>query len=73
MRNRVYTSMEEIDKDLKILQLRRQISQEEIKGGYSRLKQRLEPPEFISALGGSVIKNALITWLVSFILKKFRT
>ena len=43
MKNRVYTSFEEVDKDLKVLSLRRQIAHEEIKGDLMDIKSHFEP------------------------------
>jgi len=72
MKNRIYTSFEEVDKDLKLLDLRRQIAQEEIKGDLIDIKKRFEPPEVLSFLRDGVLKKLLFSWLLGFIIRKFR-
>jgi len=72
MKNRIYTSFEEVDKDLKLLSLRRQIAQEEIKGDLIDIKSRFEPPELLSFLRDGVLKKLLFSWLVGFIIRKIR-
>lgn len=72
MKNRQYTSFEEVDRDLKILSLRRQIAEEEIKGNLGDLKRRFEPASIFSSLGEGVIKKFLISWVLGFLLRKIR-
>ncbi|TNF72626.1 MAG: hypothetical protein EP302_04935 [Bacteroidetes bacterium] len=72
MKNRIYTSFEEVDKDLKVLNLRRQIAQEEIKGDLADIKSRFEPPELLSFIRDGILKKLLLSWLVGFILRKIR-
>ena len=72
MKNKVYTSFEEVDKDLRVLKLRRQIAQEEIKGDLIDIKQRFEPPEVLSFLRDGVFKKLFFSWLVGFIIRKIR-
>lgn len=72
MKNRIYTSFEEVDKDLKLLSLRRQIAQEEIKGDLLDIKSHFEPPEVLSFLRDGVLKKLLFSWLIGFIIRKFR-
>lgn len=72
MKNRIYTSFEEVDRDLKVLNLRRQIAREEIKGDLIDIKQRFEPPEVLSFLRDGVLKKLLFSWLVGFIIRKIR-
>ena len=72
MKNREYSSFEEVDKDLRILQLRREIAQEEIKGNLGDLKQRFEPASLFTALGEGVLKRLVISWVLGFLLRKFR-
>jgi len=72
MKNREYSSFEEVDKDLRILQLRREIAQEEIKGNLGDLKQRFEPASFFTAFGEGVLKRLVISWVLGFLLRKFR-
>ncbi len=72
MKNKIYTSFEEVDKDLKVLNLRRKIAQEEIKGDLLDIKSHFEPPEILSFLRDGILKKLLLSWLVGFILRKFR-
>ena len=72
MKNKIYTSFEEVDKDLKVLNLRRKIAQEEIKGDLLDIKSHFEPPEILSFLRDGVLKKLLLSWLVGFILRKIR-
>ena len=72
MNNRIYTSFEEVDKDLEVLSLRRQIAQEEIKGDLIDIKSRFEPPEILSVLRDGVLKKLLFSWLIGFVSGKYR-
>ena len=72
MKNKIYTSFEEVDKDLKVLNLRRKIAQEEIKGDLLDIKSHFEPPEILSFLRDGILKKLLLSWLVGFILRKIR-
>ncbi len=72
MKNRVYTSFEEVDKDLKVLSLRRQIAHEEIKGDLRDVKSHFEPPELLSSLRDGFLKKLFFSWLVGFIFRRFR-
>ncbi len=62
---RVYSSFEEIDKDLKILKLQTEIDKEEIKLSIDRTKQGFSPMSFIGSAVGSIIQKALILKAVS--------
>ena len=72
MKNRIYTSFEEVDKDLQVLNLRRQIAREEIKGDLIDIKSHFEPPEMFSFLRDGVLKKLLFSWLFGYIFRKFR-
>jgi hypothetical protein len=72
MKNRIYTSFKEVDRDLKVLSLRRQIAREEIKGDVIDIKKRFEPPELLSYLRDGVLKKLLFSWLVGFVIRKIR-
>ena len=72
MKNKIYTSFEEVDKDLKVLNLRRKIAQEEIKGDLLDIKSHFEPPEILSFLRDGILKKLLLSWLVGFVLRKIR-
>ncbi|MCF8713623.1 hypothetical protein JM658_02190 [Joostella atrarenae] len=56
---KVYTSFEEIDKDLKILRLKKDISKEEIKLNYNGLKEDLGFLSVVGKAANFVIKNVL--------------
>lgn len=72
MKGRVYTSFEEVDKDLRILQLKREIAREQVKGEVVGVKRFFEPPELFSFLGEGIVKKMLLSWLVAFVLRRFR-
>ena len=72
MKNRIYTSFEEVDKDLKVLSLRRKIAQEEIRGDLIDIKKHFEPPEILSVLRDGVLKKLFFSWLIGMILRKIR-
>lgn len=57
---RVYSSFDEIDKDLKILKLQTEIDKEEIKLSLDQTKQQLSPMSLIGSTVGSIIQKALI-------------
>jgi hypothetical protein len=69
---KTYTSFEEVDKDLKILDLRRQIAKEQVKGNLSRIKQQLQPPEILSFLGSGVLKKLIISSVFGYIVRRLR-
>lgn len=72
MNSKQYTSFEEVDRDLKILQLRRQIAQEELKGDIGDLKSMFEPPQLFASFGEGFLKKLLISWLMGFLLRRVR-
>lgn len=68
-----YTSFKEIDRDLTILQLKRDIAAEELKADFRNLKESLEPRELLSDLvGGDVLKKFLFSWAMGYLLRKIR-
>ncbi|MGB5402356.1 DUF6327 family protein [Robiginitalea sp.] len=69
---KTYDSFEEVDKDLKILDLRRQIAQEQVKGNVSNIKEGLQPPEILSILGSGMLKKLIISSLLGYVLRRFR-
>ncbi len=69
---KTYDSFEEVDKDLKILDLRRQIAQEQVKGNVSSIKEGLQPPEILSILGSGMLKKLIISSLLGYVLRRFR-
>ena len=62
---RIYSSFDEIDKDLKILELQTEIDKEEIKLSLDQTKEQLSPMSLIGSTVGSVIQKALILKAVS--------
>ncbi|MDG3584178.1 MULTISPECIES: DUF6327 family protein [Galbibacter] len=56
---RIYTSFEEIDKDLKVLKLQKEIHKEEIKLNYNGLKDDLGFLNVIGKTTGYIVKRAL--------------
>ena len=69
---KTYDSFEEVDKDLKILDLRRQIAQEQVKGNVSSIKEGIQPPEILSILGSGMLKKLIISSLLGYVLRRFR-
>ncbi len=65
---RVYSSFEEIDKDLKILKLQTEIDKEEIKLSIDQTKDSLSPISLIGSTIGSIIQKALVLKAVSKII-----
>lgn len=65
---RVYSSFEEIDKDLKILKLQTEIDKEEIKLSVDQTKESLSPMSLIGSTIGSIIQKALVLKAVSKII-----
>ncbi|MDX1543641.1 MAG: DUF6327 family protein [Christiangramia sp.] len=62
---RVYSSFEEIDKDLQILKLQTEIDKEEIKLSLDQAKEGLSPVSIIGSTIGSIIQKALVLKAVS--------
>ncbi|RNL78225.1 hypothetical protein ED312_19370 [Sinomicrobium pectinilyticum] len=56
---KVYTSFEEVNKDLKVLRLQKDISREEIKASYYGLKDDLGFLNVIGKTTGFILKRAL--------------
>ena len=69
---KTYESFEEVNKDLKILDLRRQIALEQVKGDVASIKEALQPPEILSVLSSGVLKKFIISTLIGFVLRRFR-
>lgn len=65
MRTREYTSFQDIDADLKILQLRRDIDKETIKYQLQEAKSKVYPTNLLGGVGNIVQKIA-----VAFIARK---
>ncbi|SDR92127.1 DUF6327 family protein [Christiangramia echinicola] len=65
---RIYSSFEEIDKDLKILKLQTEIDKEEIKLSIDQTKQSLSPVSLAGSIIGSIMQKALVLKAVSKII-----
>ena len=70
---RIYSSFDEIDKDLKILKLQTEIDKEEIKLSIDQTKESLSPMSIIGSTIGSIIQKALVLKAVSKIMGVKRT
>lgn len=62
---KVYSSFEEIDRDLKILKLQTQIDREEIKLSIEQAKEGISPISLLGSLAGSILQKALVLKAVS--------
>ena len=72
-----YSSFEEIDQQLKILWLQKEIAHENIKLGFKRTKNSLYPKNILGGIdnfGGTIpfIQSIIITFLTDKILKKLK-
>ncbi|SDS37666.1 DUF6327 family protein [Gramella sp. MAR_2010_147] len=65
---RVYSSFQEIDKDLKILKLQTEIDKEEIKLSLDQTKESLSAKSLFSNMMGSLAQKALVLKAVSKIM-----
>jgi hypothetical protein len=65
---RIYSSFEEIDKDLKILKLQTQIDKEEIKLSVDQTKQQLSFKSLVSSSASAVMQKILALKAVSKIM-----
>ncbi len=70
MIQRQYTSFNEIDRDLKVLKLQRQIEEEKVKLAIHNTKEELYPTNILSGLA-PLIQKVAITLVAKKILKKF--
>jgi len=65
---KVYSNFDEIDKDLKILKLKKQISEEEVRlnlnGAKSGVTSGFSPMSTVSSMIGSVLQKAIVAKLV---------
>nr|WP_321415387.1 DUF6327 family protein [uncultured Allomuricauda sp.] len=65
-----YTSFEDIDKDLKVLKLQRQIDEEQVKLSLQKTKEELYPTNILTSLAPLFQKLAL-TIVAKKLLNKF--
>ncbi|RMA66015.1 DUF6327 family protein [Ulvibacter antarcticus] len=72
---RRYRTFEEVDKDLKILQLQSEINKEELKLNLSETKESLSPSKLITGLVGSLTTSAillkLLTPIIGFAINRY--
>ncbi len=65
---KVYSNFDEIDKDLKILKLKKQISEEEVRLNLNEAKSGVtsgfSPMSTVSSMIGSVLQKAIVAKLV---------
>ncbi|MGB6153465.1 MAG: DUF6327 family protein [Pricia sp.] len=66
-----YKSFEEIDQDLKILKLERQIDLENLKMNFNQTKQSLQPSSLMGGVGG-IVKSFLISLFAKKVLHRFQ-
>ncbi len=62
---RTYSNFEEIDKDLKILKLQREIDKEEIKLSLDQAKSSLSPVSLLGSTMGSIFQKIIVMKAVS--------
>lgn len=63
---RVYNTFEEINKDLSVLKLERQIALEKVKLNVAKTKTELQPTQLLGGFSG-ILRKTLLTLLI----KKF--
>lgn len=73
---REYKNFDEIDRDLKLLKLQKEIDKEKIILSYNQTKESLSPKRVLKDAAGSLLKNAFIlkgaTTVLGFIGDKFK-
>ncbi len=71
MKPKRYTSFSEIDADLRILRLQKEIDLENLKLKYHTTKNSLYPAQLFGGLGG-IAKKIAISMITKMVLKKLR-
>lgn len=66
-----YSSFEEIDNDLRILRLQREIDREALKLNYQEARSSLYPTQLLGGLSG-VIQKVAITMVAKKLMRVFR-
>ncbi len=69
MSTKGYTTFDEIDKDLKILRLEREIEIENLKLGYTRARESLYPTHLLGGVPG-ILKKLFISIAAKKIVKR---
>jgi len=62
---RRYTAFEEVNKDLKILKLQKDINTEELKLYFNKTKESLSPRNFLTSMLGSVTSGEILIRLLT--------
>ena len=57
---REYKNYEEIERDLKLLKLQKEIDKERVLLSYNQTKESLSPKRILKSAAGSIFKNALV-------------
>lgn len=68
MKKKIYTSFDEIDKELKILKLQKEIDLEEVKLSYHEVKSSLSPIGIIANIVGAIAQKAFVLKAVNKLL-----
>lgn len=69
MMDKKYSSFEQINKDLKILRLEREVDKEQLKLNIEQLKNSFYPTSLLGGLGG-ITKKFLLTMVIKKFVKK---
>lgn len=73
---REYKNFEQIERDLQLLKLQKEIDKERVILSYNQTKESLAPKRVLKSAAGSIFKNALIlkgaTSVLGFIGDKFK-
>lgn len=57
---REYKNFKEVDRDLKLLKLQKEIDKEKILLNYNQTKESLSPKQLLKSVGDSLLKNPFI-------------
>jgi hypothetical protein len=66
---KIYTSFEEIDKDIRVLKLEKEISKEEIKLSYNNIKEDFSFLNVVGKTAGTIIQKALAFKIIKKIIR----
>lgn len=71
MEAKKYSSFEEIERDMKILQLQREIDEEKLKLAFQSTKEELNPINILGGFSG-IAKKLALSLVTNKILKRFK-
>ncbi|WP_234416305.1 DUF6327 family protein [Flagellimonas amoyensis] len=71
MKGKKYSSFDEIEQDMKILQLQREIDEEKLKYAFQSTKEELYPTNLLGGFSG-IAKKLALSFVTSKILKSFK-